>query len=165
MRKDHKTDDDNDDDDDDDDDDISTRLQARQQRVTGFLLRTVSKLSIALVRQEYKRDAFRYRVLSFAALYAVDLYNAWVIASAYAPFISCLIHYIQLVLLGAYIAEYDTSTGPRALQTYIEHQCRRYLQNTNSVPIAELSHWRLMSWATRNDTIRAPATTVSPDYL
>lgn len=135
------------------------RVRARK------LLHAINELSVILLRQEYESDAFQCSVCSFTALHALDRHGAWIAGANYAPVLSSMIYCMQLWLFGTCVSECEDSPNFKGLQKYVETQCRRFLLNTNSCPIADLSFWRLEAQIIRNDSVRAPSTTVSFDCI
>ena len=144
--------------------DASISLNSQKIRARR-LLHAVIELSATLIRQKYKSDAFQCSVISFTGLHVLNRHGAWMVDANYAPFLSSIIHCIQLWLLEVCISECNDSPDFKSLQKYVETQCRRFLININSCPISDLSFWRLQAWATRNDSVRAPFITVSPDRM
>jgi len=126
------------------------------------LVVAVNRLSVRLVKQLREQDPFSIAVVAFSATCVLDKYGGWVDAAGFRPFLSGMIHCMQLFLLGDCLQEYKETSG---LAEYTSDQCQRYLVNTTAGAIAELSCWRLISKSPRNDTPRPPMTTMTEDCM
>ncbi len=129
------------------------------------LVHAVDILSVQLVKQTRLQDPFSIAVVVYSSLNTFNRYGAWKAATDFRPFLSAMIHCMQLWLLGHCMQHcQDASAGPN-LQDYAVEQCRQHLVNTSSGAIAELSYWRLLCKASKNDTPRPPVTTVTDDCM
>ncbi|KAL2036412.1 hypothetical protein N7G274_010874 [Stereocaulon virgatum] len=129
------------------------------------LVHAISTLSMYLVRQTRQQDPFYLAVIAYSSLHTLNQHGAWKAASEFRPFLSAMIHCMQLWLLGHCIQHCeDTSTG-LDLSDYATEQCRLHLINTSRGPIAELSYWRLMVRSSKNDNPRPPMTIVTDDCM
>ena len=69
---------------------------------------------------------------------------------------------MQLWLLDFCMLEQERSFA-RELLPIVRQQCARYLVNTATSSISELSYWRLLFWTTKNDSVRHSVTTINDD--
>ncbi len=129
------------------------------------LVHAVSALSIYLVRQTCQQDPFSLAVIAYSSLHTLNQHGAWKAASEFRPFLSAMIHCMQLWLLGHCIQRCKDKSPGLDLSDYATEQCRLHLINTSRGPIAELSYWRLMVRSSKNDTPRPPVTTVTDDCM
>ncbi len=72
---------------------------------------------------------------------------------------------MQLWLLSDCIQHCQERPGDPSLQDYAAEQCCKYLINTSNGVITELSYWRLLCRAFKNDTPRPPVTTITEDCM
>lgn len=129
------------------------------------LQQAVKYLSVALTLQLEERDPFCLCVVAYCATCALDSHGAWVFAANYRPFLSAMIHCMQLWLLGHCITHCQSQDPPLRLQSYVREQCQLHLVNTSAGPIAELSCWRLLCQNSKNDAPRPPVTTITDDCM
>ena len=102
--------------------------------------------------------------MRFCAFSAVDQDNGWVQAGGLAPFLSGMMHCMQLWLAGwclDAVEVEDEEDG--ALEEAVKHECKQFLKNDTHSPLAELSYWRLLAWKVNEDTVLHPVTTISED--
>ena len=135
------------------------RSDARTLRVA------VDRLSIALVQQYSDGSAFSLYVVAYSATRTLDKHGAWYAADEYRPFLSGMIHCMQLWLLSHCLQQQMRQDPPSTLQDLVRAQCQLYMVNTTPGPIAELSCWRLLCHAARNDNPRPPVTTLTDDCM
>ena len=76
-----------------------------------------------------------------------------------------MIHCMQLWLLGYCISQQRRQSPRPRLEDIVQEQCRLHLVNTTPGPMAELSFWRLLTKAARNDTTHPPVTTITDDCM
>ena len=131
------------------------------------LQEAVCELSVALVCQDTFQEPFSSGVVVYCALCALRDDGSWIPAASYGPFLSGMIHCMQLWLFKACLDEKkqreEKGEKPVSLEILIRHLCERSLINTSASPVAELSFWRLLSRSASNDSVIYPVTTVSPD--
>ena len=140
-------------------DSANLRLHAKALRVA------IDQLSIALVQQCNHDNPFSLYVVAYSATGTLNKHGAWVSAVDYRPFLSGMIHCMQLWLLSHCIQQYQRQDPPSTLQDFVQAQCQLYLVNTTPSPIAELSFWRLLSRAARSDNPKLPVTTLTDDCM
>ena len=129
------------------------------------LIDTVDRLSIALVRQLRYQDPFSLCVVTYCATWALNKHGAWVHAADFRPFLSGMIHCMQLWLLSYCLHQHRRQSPQPTLQDFVRDQCQLHLINTTSGPIAELSYWRLITRAARNDAAHPPVTTITDNCM
>ena len=140
-------------------DPATLRLHAKE------LARVVSQLTSALVRSHMEQDSFEHAVIAYTAIMVLRKDGAWVSAENFTPFLSKMIHCMQLGLLGYCLQHHGNQEPPCSLESFIKDECVRFLVNTSPSPIGELSFWRLLCSRARNDSQRHPVTTISPDCM
>ena len=129
------------------------------------LVDAVSVLSTDLVRQTRRQDPFSLAVVAYSSLYTLNQDGAWKAASEFRPFLSAMIHCMQLWLLDHCIRHCEEISPALDLSDYAAEQCRLHLVNTSGGPMAELSYWRLITRSSKNDTPRPPVTTLTDDCM
>lgn len=129
------------------------------------LIETIDRLSVYLVKQTCQQDTFSLPVVAYSSLHALGNHGAWKAATEYRPFLSAMIHCMQLWLIGHCIQYCRVDQGNRSMQDYATEQCRLHLVNTSNGAIAELSYWRLMARSAKNDIPRPPTTTMTDDCM
>ena len=138
---------------------LDLELHARE------LEQLINRLSIRLVRREYDDDAFNVEVVSYSAVCTLDRHGGWMGAHLYTPFLSGMIHCMQLWLIRHCTQKIQDGTDINSgqLEELLEQECRRFLINSQRTPVAVLSHWRLLGRAASNDTVTHPVTTLNED--
>ena len=138
---------------------------ANLRRCAKALRSVVEQLSMALVRQEHHENPFSSYVIAYSATWTLNNHGAWLSAGDYRPFLSGIIHCMQLWLLGYCLQQYQHQVPKSTLQDFVLSQCQSHLVNTTNSPIAELSYWRLLCRAARSDNPKPPVTTITDDCL
>ena len=137
---------------------------AKRRADARTLRAAVDQLSIALIQQYSDGSAFSLHVVAYSATWTLNKHGAWLSAAEYRPFLSGMIHCMQLWLLSHCSQQYVHQVPPSTLEDFVRAQCQLYLVNTTPGPIAELSFWRLLCKAARNDNPQPPVTTLTENY-
>ena len=139
------------------------RVRSRDLRLHARELgQLVDRLSMCLVRQEYVQNTFDATVVSYSAICAVNHDGGWLGAHLYTPFLSGMIHCMQLWLLQHCMQKVSVCDAGQ-LEELMKRECHRFLVNSRRTPIAVLSHWRLLGRTASNDTVTHPVTTLNED--
>ena len=140
-----------------------TRLEEAQEdcaAAKACLLHAVRVLSHALTRYIHSQSTFSNPVVRFCAFKAIGDDGAWVTTQSFAPFLSGLIHCMQLWLVDFCFLTSPPNITTLELDKVIERECMQCLVNISPSAIAELSFWRLLTWRVSEGVIVHPATTI-----
>ncbi len=145
----------------------SEQESIRLRQHTVSLKKAICRLSIHLTTFNYDRDPFQAPIVAYCAFCTLTSENAWIAAQDYSPFLSGMIHCMQLWLLNHCLEEYcqmqAAFEASSSIQNYVQQECNRFLVNISPCPIAELSYWRLLSRTASNDIVHHPVTTLNDD--
>jgi len=128
-----------------------------------MLQQAIHRLLFLLVRTQSEENPFESPVAQFCAFRTINKEGMWILASEFAPFLSGIIHCMQIWLSEYCIQAVPASSGNRAMESLIRQECEKFLVNTTHSPIAKLSYWRLLSWKVINDVILHPVTTINEE--
>ena len=129
------------------------------------LQKAIEHLSYLLTFQIHDQSPYRLGVVVYAACWAMTPQGTWVAAVRYRPFLSAMIHCMQLWLLG-YCMQQRQQPGPQpTLTELVQARCKTHLVNTSEGPIAQLSFWRLICNKAGSDAVQHPHTTVTQDCM
>lgn len=126
----------------------------------------VFRLSSELSMIKLEHDVFSSAVVAYSAICTLSPTGAWRSAQEFSPFLSSMIHCMQLWILSYSIDEEKSMrqwTCPPSLQSLVQENCHQFLVNTSPSPVAELSYWRLLSRSASNDSVYHPVTTLNED--
>lgn len=118
------------------------------------LIEEVKEVSIMTVRYLHSGNAFQCAVVRDCAFQALRSDGSWTPAQLYSPFLSGMIHCMQLwLILYCFESTEKLDSDSGHLEDLVHVECNQHLVNTTRSSIAELSYWRLMSRTASNDTV------------
>lgn len=102
-------------------------------------------------------------VTRFCALSTIGPHGAFVRADAFTPFLSAMIHCMQLWIIAFCIQSSGDDLASRRLELLVIDECKTFFRNDTHSPIAELSYWRLLTRKVGIDTAHHPVTHIDED--
>jgi len=97
--------------------------RAHHTYYVDMLQQAIHRLSFLLVRMQSIENSFDSPVVQFYAFRTINKEGAWCLASEFAPFLSGMIHCIQLWLSAHCTQQVPPSLGNLAIEALIQLEC------------------------------------------